>query len=320
MRRAHGATCYTASVSDLAATPYASLDPSTILDAVEHAGFLPTGGLLALNSYENRVYQIELETAPASFVIVKFYRPNRWNRAQILEEHAFSQELVDEELPIVAPLARDGTTLFNYAGYDFALFPRQGGHAPDLEIGDNLKVLARTIARIHAVGSRYPFTARVALNVKRLGEDSRDYLLQNNHLPAELEESYASTTGFLLERMQGSLDNLRVQRIHGDCHMGNLLWRGDTPHFVDFDDTVTGPTIQDVWMLLSGDSEERRSQLETIIKAYETFFDFDYAAIRCIETLRTLRIMHHAAWLARRWEDPAFPIAFPWFGQERYWS
>ncbi len=300
------------------AAPYATLDPNTLLDAIEQAGFEPSGGVVALNSYENRVYQIELEAG--GFIVAKFYRPGRWTDAQIAEEHAFAAELVEDELPIVAPLSRDGRTVFEHQGYRFALYPRQGGHAPDIEVGDNLKVLARTLARIHAVGGRNEFENREPLSIERLGVKSRDFLLQANIIPLELEAAYASTTEHLLQRMQDQYTPLRQIRIHGDCHLGNLLWRDDTPHFVDFDDTVMGPPIQDLWMLLSGERDEQQQQLDTILEAYRMFYDFDQNSLSAIATLRTLRIMHHAAWIARRWEDPAFPLAFPWFAQERYWS
>lgn len=301
-----------------AAAPYATLDPNTLLDAIEQAGFEPSGGVVALNSYENRVYQIELEAG--GFIVAKFYRPGRWTDAQIAEEHAFAAELVEDELPIVAPLSRDGRTVFEHVGYRFAVYPRQGGHAPDIEVGDNLKVLARTLARIHAVGGRSQFETRQPLSIERLGTQSRDFLLQANIIPLELESAYASTTEHLLQRMQEQHTPLREIRIHGDCHLGNLLWRDDTPNFVDFDDTVMGPPIQDLWMLLSGEREEQQQQIDTILEAYRMFYDFDQSSLRAIATLRTLRIMHHAAWIARRWEDPAFPLAFPWFAQERYWS
>lgn len=299
-------------------TPYDALRPETILEALEQVGFEPTGGLLALNSYENRVYQIELEKG--EFVIAKFYRPERWSRAAILEEHGFTAELLDAEISVVAPLQRDGTTLFDYGGFSFAIFSRQGGHPPNLENLDDLEVLSRTIARMHVVGARSKFAHRPDLNSQRLGHDSRSYLLDNHFIPADVEAAYASTTEHLLTRIDAMLGATPHIRIHGDCHMGNVLWRVDTPHFVDFDDCVSGPPIQDLWMLLSGDRPDQTSQLATILDAYTTFFDFDVASLSSVEALRTLRIMHHAAWIARRWHDPAFPNAFPWFDTPRYWS
>lgn len=299
-------------------TPYERLSPDAIISAVESAGFDPTGGLLALNSYENRVYQLELEDG--QFCITKFYRPERWTDAAILEEHAFCAELAAAEISVVQPLSIDGHTLHNYDGFRFTVFPRQGGHPPNLEVEDDLEVLARTIARMHAVGSVRPFEHRVALDIERLGEQSRETVMQSPFLPPELSDAYASTSANLLERIEPLFSDLPQIRIHGDCHMGNILWRDDTPHFVDFDDCVSGPPIQDLWMLLSGEREEQTYQLSVILDAYKEFYEFDTRTLALIEPLRTLRIMHHAAWIARRWNDPAFPLAFPQFAQARYWS
>ena len=302
-------------------TPYADLSPDAILDALEAVGLLPSGGLLELNSYENRVFQLELEDG--SFVVGKFYRPQRWSDEQILEEHRFTRELVDAEIPVVAPIDRNGETLFRHAGYRFAIYPRQGGHPPNLENEDNLRVLARTIARIHAVGSVRRFTHRGDLSVQQLGTESRAFLLEHGFLPPDVEQAYATVTEQLLHRLEQDMARFRrgnEGRIHGDCHLGNVLWRGDTPHFVDFDDCRNGPAVQDLWMLLSGEREERERQLDVILSAYETFQRFDVSSLALIEPLRTLRIMHHAAWIARRWHDPAFPRAFPTFDTSRYWS
>ncbi|MEM8766215.1 MAG: serine/threonine protein kinase [Pseudomonadota bacterium] len=299
-------------------TPYDGLSPDRILDALESAGFLPTGGLLALNSFENRVYQIELEDG--DFVVAKFYRPARWTDAAIREEHAFTLELLDHELPVVAPLVRDAESLFEHDGFRFAVFPRQGGYPPNLEDPDTYTVLARTLARMHEIGAAGHFEHRVTLTAERLGHESRRFLLENNWLPYEMEEAYATITEHLLADIDGRLTGVAVQRIHGDCHMGNVLWRGDTPHFVDLDDCQLGPEIQDLWMLLSGEHHERQAQLNKLLDAYLPFHPLKLATLDLIEPLRTLRIMHHAAWLARRWNDPAFPTAFPWFDTERYWS
>ena len=298
-------------------TPYDGLGADTILDAMESVGYEPTGALLALNSFENRVYQIAMEDG--SFKVAKFYRPERWNRAQILEEHAFTAELADAELPVVIPEARDGDTLFCHDTFEFAVYPRKGGHPPNIENEEDLKVLARTIGRMHAIGATAPFKHRVRFEVQRLGWESRRVLLEENWLPPDMETAYASLTEQLLNRMP-ELDGAPALRIHGDCHMGNVLWREDTPHFVDFDDTVMGPAIQDLWMLLSGEYEERQATMATILEAYEMFHPFPYHTLQWIEALRTLRIMHHAAWIARRWRDPAFPPAFPTFDSQRFWS
>ena len=306
-------------MSAIPETPYAGLSPDLILDALEAAGFEPTGSLLELNSYENRVYQLELEDA--SFVVSKFYRPGRWTEAQIQEEHRFTQELKDAELPVVAPLRVDGSSLFEHAGFRYAVYPRQGGHSPNLEVEEDLKVLARTLARIHAVGALRSFRHRPALSLQRLGVESRSFLLNEGFVPPDMEAAYASITEHLLARLEVSLQGMQTSgRIHGDCHMGNLLWRGSTPHFVDFDDCVNGPPVQDLWMLLAGSRDEPQGQLNLILEAYEAFHHFDPSSLRLVEPLRTLRIMHHAAWLARRWHDPAFPRAFPWFDSPRYWS
>ena len=323
MVRNNQAGCYSAlmQANPNNTAPYDALSPDTILDAIESVGIEPTGSLLALNSYENRVYQVGLESG--EFVIAKFYRPNRWTDAAIAEEHAYTQGLFDDEISVVPPMQIDGTTVFNHADFRFAIFRRQGGHAPNLENQDDLEVLSRTIARLHAVGAQQKFEHRITLTHEHLGTNSRNFLLENNFLPLEMEEAYASVTEHLLkhiEPMMSEMENLPSIRIHGDCHMGNILWRGETPHFVDFDDCLMGPPIQDLWMLLNGGRAEQTGQLATILDAYNDFYDFDVRTLKLIEPLRTLRIMYHAAWIARRWEDPAFPVAFPTFDSVNYWS
>jgi len=302
-----------------ASTPYDTLTPDAILDALESAGFEPNGSLLALNSFENRVYQIGL--ADDSFVVSKFYRPNRWSSEQILEEHAFTHELLAAELSVVAPLSRDGTTLFEHNGFQFALFARQGGHPPEIESEHNLAIMGRTLGRLHAVGAAGSHTLRPQLDWQRMAAQSRHWLLSSNFIPDELLPAYDSVSEHLVRGVETIMSRpARHIRLHGDCHLGNVLWRDDVPHFVDFDDTVTGPAIQDLWMLLSGDTDERSRQLQVLIEAYETFAPFDPAELALIEALRTMRMMHHAAWIGRRWNDPAFPPAFPWFNGGRYWS
>ena len=298
--------------------PYDALTPDAVLDAMESIGLEPTGGLTALNSYENRVYQVALEDG--SFVITKFYRPNRWTDEAIGEEHAFSWGLFDAELSVVPPMRIDGKSLFQHSTFRFAVFPRQGGHPPNLENESDLEVLARSIARLHAFGTTHPFAHRVTLNTERFGHSSRDFLLQNNFIPLEMEDAYRSITEQLLQRITPLMTDSPVTPIHGDCHMGNILWRDDTPHFVDFDDCMGGPPIQDLWMLLNGDRSNQTLQLNLILDAYRDFHDFDVSTLNLIEPLRTLRIMYHAAWIARRWQDPAFPIAFPTFDSVNYWS
>jgi Ser/Thr protein kinase RdoA (MazF antagonist) len=302
-------------------TPYEHLSPDTVLGAIESAGFLPDGRLLALNSYENRVYQVGIEDAKP--LVAKFYRPGRWEDAAILEEHAFSLALAEVEIPVVAPLRnRAGETMLRFDGYRFALFPRQGGRTPELENDENLHWLGRFLGRIHALGAARPFRHRASLEPESFGSQSVEFLLAG-FLPLELEGPYRRLTDELMEVVRelfGQARSCRRIRLHGDCHPGNILWTDDGPHFVDLDDCCMGPAVQDLWMLLSGDPHEARRQLDALLEGYRTFRDFDHRELHLIEALRTLRIIHHAAWLARRWEDPAFPRAFPWFGSHQYWQ
>jgi Ser/Thr protein kinase RdoA (MazF antagonist) len=302
------------------AHPYELLTPDCILDALEDVGFEPSGSLLVLNSYENRVYQVGLEDG--SFVIAKFYRPSRWSDTAILEEHAFSAELRQEEIPIVAPLAVENKTLFEFKGFCFAVFPRQGGRSPELEQPETLIQLGRFIGRIHAVGSRHPFSDRPKLTVQNFGYDSLRYLLDNDFISLEVRANYQQAAEEALQLVEQRYEAImpRNIRLHGDCHPGNLLWRDDAPHFVDLDDCRMGPAVQDLWMLLSGSSDEMSIQFGHILEGYETFFEFDPAELALIESLRTLRLLHYSAWLARRWHDPAFPLHFPWFDSPRYWE
>ena len=300
--------------------PYEQLTPDCILDALEKVGFEPSGSLLALNSYENRVYQASLEDG--RFVIAKFYRPNRWSDAAILEEHAFSDELVQQEIPIVAPLSIKGKTLFEFKGFRFAVFPRQGGRAPELEQPETLKQIGRFLGRLHSVGASRPFNDRPKLTVQNFGFDSLKFLLDNNFISPEVRTNYQHAAEEALQLVSDHYQAIlpRNIRLHGDCHPGNLLWTDSGPHFVDLDDCRMGPAIQDLWMLLSGTNDEMSSQFRNILEGYETFFEFDLAELTLIESLRTLRILHYSAWLARRWDDPAFPLHFPWFNSPRYWE
>lgn len=305
--------------------PFFQLGPDGILNAVESAGLRPDGRLLALNSYENRVYQIGIEDAAP--VVVKFYRPHRWSDAEILEEHAFVRELADAEIPVVAPLVINGRTLLHYRHEDsdfrFAVFPRQGGRTPELDRAGNLEWLGRFIGRIHAIGALKTFDLRPSLDIESFGLEPRDYLLTHDFIPPELREVYAGVTVQALEGVRrcyeraGRVANIRL---HGDCHMGNVLWTDDGPHFVDFDDSRNGPAIQDIWMLFSGERNEMAGQLDDFLAGYEDFKAFDMHELYLVEALRTLRLIHYAAWLARRWDDPAFPAAFPWFNTQRYWQ
>jgi len=305
--------------------PFFQLGPDCILNAVESAGLRPDGRLLALNSYENRVYQIGIDDAAP--VVVKFYRPHRWSDAQILEEHAFVRELADAEIPVVAPLEINGRTLLHYRHEDsdfrFAVFPRQGGRTPELDHAGNLEWLGRFIGRIHAIGALKTFDLRPSLDIESFGLEPRDYLLTHDFIPQELREVYAGVAAQALEgvsRCYGRAGRVAIIRLHGDCHMGNVLWTDDGPHFVDFDDSRNGPAIQDIWMLFSGERNEMATQLDDFLAGYEDFKAFDAHELYLVEALRTLRLIHYAAWLARRWDDPAFPAAFPWFNTQRYWQ
>ncbi|MEM1404964.1 MAG: serine/threonine protein kinase [Pseudomonadota bacterium] len=301
--------------------PFDILTPDAIIDAIEQAGYPCDARLLALNSYENRVYQVGIEDADP--LIVKFYRKGRWTREQVLEEHAFAAELVDAELPIVAPLATEtGETLHQYEGLDYALFPRRGGHAPEFDNFDNLLVLGRTLGRIHAVGASRSFAHRPPLNAQAVFDECRD-LLPEHFLPLDLKTAYVTLLDDLEKEVMPRFEEIEagdLLRIHGDCHGGNILWRDDVANFVDLDDCMSAPAIQDLWMFLSGERHEQELQLAEVIAGYEEFFDFSGRELRWVETLRTLRIVRYAGWLAKRWDDPAFPKAFPWFNSPRYWS
>jgi Ser/Thr protein kinase RdoA (MazF antagonist) len=309
-------------MNDSTQHPFETLTPDFIINAVESRGFVCDGRLLALNSYENRVYQVGIEEAQP--LIAKFYRPGRWNDAQIGEEHAFCFELAGRELPVVAPLAGDdGESLHYYEGFRFALFPRRGGHAPELDNLDNLLILGRLLGRMHLVGATLPFLARPRIDCASFGYASIDFI-SSRFIPPALKTAYDTLTADLMKQVEPLMDyanrHLHWIRVHGDCHAGNMLWRDDAPHFVDFDDTCMAPAVQDVWMLLSGGRAEQTVQLAEILEGYHEFYEFDPRELRLIEALRTLRMIHYSAWLARRWEDPAFPRSFPWFNTVRYWE
>jgi Ser/Thr protein kinase RdoA (MazF antagonist) len=303
-----------------AAAPYANLLPDTVIRCVEQAGFRCNGSIHPLNSYENRVYQIGLDDG---FVVTKFYRPNRWSDAAILEEHEFSLELAAAEIPVVAPFVVDGHSLLEADGYRFAVFPRRGGRWPELSTRDERLWMGRFIGRIHAVGATRPFEHREALSIERFGDESVDFLLSEDWLPEHLVSSYSAIVDELLDEIERIFDqvgNYREIRIHGDCHPGNVLWTDDGPHFVDLDDCMSGPAVQDLWLFLSGSHDDMAGQLADLLEGYSQFSDFDYGELRLIEALRTLRIVHYTAWIARRWGDPAFPRAFPWFTENKYWE
>lgn len=302
-------------------TPYYQLTPSAVIDAVESTGRLSDSRILALNSYENRVYQVGIEDQ--SPVIAKFYRPGRWSDEQIIEDHKFSQELLDKEIPVVAPLKNDdGQTLFVDGPFRFCLYPRVGGHAPELDNLDTIYRLGQFMGRIHAVGKTKSFQHRVTFSIEHMiGKNAE--LIAKDFMPAELLPAYSSLIDDILPKLQeiwSPLDSDSYIRLHGDCHGGNILWRDNSPTFVDFDDAMNGPAIQDLWMFLSGDRNSQLAQLAKLAKGYDMFSSFPARQLPLIETLRTMRIIYHSAWLARRWQDPAFKHSFPWFNTQRYWS
>lgn len=307
--------------SMISAHPYDSLTPDVIIAAVESCGGFSDQRILALNSYENRVYQVGMEEGAP--LIAKFYRPGRWSKAQILEEHEFALELAQAQLPVVPPLVRQGRSLFEYRGFHFALFERRGGRWPELDTRAERVWMGRFLGRIHAVGRRRAFRQRQWLDIARLGTESCAYLLQSGWIPAHLETAYESLSGDLLAGIAevfSAVGELSLLRLHGDCHRGNVLWTHEGPHFVDLDDCLMGPAIQDLWMLLSGSRPEMACQLSQLLEGYLQFAPFEYREVGLIESLRTLRMLHYSAWLARRWSDPAFPAAFPWFIEPRYWE
>jgi Ser/Thr protein kinase RdoA (MazF antagonist) len=320
-------------------TPYADLSPAVVLDALDGVGLRGDGRLIQLNSYENRVFQVFLEDG--GVVVAKFYRPGRWSDAQILEEHAFAAELAAAEIPVAAPLTLHGgaesvhaagvsligPTLGTYASaagaYRFAVSQRIPGRAPELEDPDTLEWIGRFVGRIHAVGARAPFTHRLTLDPGTFGTSNRDWLLSSDLIPPDALPDWRAVTAEAIDAVQAAFAHgpaQRTLRLHGDCHLGNVLWGVDGPHFVDLDDAVNGPATQDLWMLLSGDRAAMTRQLAAVLDGYESFMDFDWRELRLIEPLRTLRIIHHSAWIARRWDDPAFPVAFPWFESPKYWA
>ncbi len=322
-----------------ASTPYAGLTPNLVLDALDGVGLRGDGRLIQLNSYENRVFQIFLEDGQV--VVAKFYRPGRWTDAQILEEHAFATELAAAEIPVAAPwkleasadsLHRDdvgllGPTLARFdrptGAHRFAVCTRMAGRAPDLEDLPTLEWIGRFVGRLHAVGAAGRFAQRETLDVATFGDANRDRLLDADIIPPDALTGWRDVTARALDQVREAFERqgrLRTLRTHGDCHIGNILWTAAGPHFVDLDDTVTAPATQDLWMLLSGDGGAMTRQLAAVLDGYETFMDVDWRELALIEPLRTLRIIHHSAWIARRWEDPAFPIAFPWFESPAYWA
>ena len=315
-------------------TPFASLTPDALLAALESIGLRPDGRLIALNSFENRVYQAFMEEGAPR--VCKFYRAGRWSDAAILEEHAFTSELAARELPVVAPCVIDGRTLHHHGDLRFAVFARQRGRAPEFDSAHTREWMGRFIGRIHAVGALASFAARPAIDIASFGEEPRDFLAEGGFLPRDLADVYFGVVDQALDgvrRCYARAGDVATLRLHGDCHAGNVLWveadesagngvapSGGGPCFVDFDDARSGPAVQDLWMLLSGERGEQVRQLADILAGYEDFREFDPRELHLVEALRTLRLIHYAGWLARRWDDPAFPAAFPWFNTQRYWE
>ena len=302
--------------------PYAELSPVTVLEAVESLGYETDARMFPLNSYENRVYQVGINGKPS--IIVKFYRPERWTTEQILEEHRYTQELVDLEIPVVPPIDfAQGGTLQQFNNFRFSVFEQFLGRPPELDNLDNLLVMGRFVGRIHAVGALHEFKHRIEFTAQRFSVQSRQFLLENDFLSRDMRPAYETVSQDLVDKIQQRFaDHGEVQklRIHGDCHPGNVLWKDETPNFVDFDDTMTGPAIQDLWMMLSGDRNQRQAQLLELVEGYNEFHNFRASELELVEAMRTMRLMNYAAWFARRWEDPAFPKSFPWFNTERYWA
>jgi Ser/Thr protein kinase RdoA (MazF antagonist) len=301
--------------------PYAALTPEVVLDALSALGLRPDGRMLALSSYENRVYQIWLEEdspAAGSSIVVKFYRPERWTEAQIDEEHAFAHELAEREIPVVAPQSSS-----SFGGFRLAVYPRRGGRTPELGDPKTLEWIGRFMGRIHAVGATRRFQHREALTPQSFGHVPRAYLLTTPFIPADLLDAWKAVTQQALQLVDACSERasgVKAIRLHGDCHPGNILWTEDGPHFVDLDDSRMGPAMQDLWMLLSGDRAAMSLQLRAVLDGYEQFMKFDRKELNLLEALRTLRLIHYSAWIARRWDDPAFPAAFPWFNTQRYWQ
>ena len=300
---------------------FSALHPDNILDAIDSIGIRGDGRLLTLNSYENRVYQVGIEDAAP--LVAKFYRAARWTDAAILEEHAFIATLAAREIPVVPAAVFNAHTLHHFNGFRFALFNKQGGRAPELDRAETLQWMGRFIARIHAVGALETYQHRPTLDIQTFGIEPSEFVLAHDFVPSELREVYRGVVTHALDSVRRNFEHageIKNLRLHGDCHVGNVLWTDEGPHFVDFDDSRMGPAIQDLWMLLSGDRAEQTRQFADLLTGYEDFYDFNPREMYLLEALRTLRLIHYSAWIARRWDDAAFPVAFPWFNTQRYWQ
>lgn len=321
--------------------PYQHLTPDFVLDAIESQGWRTDSRILTLNSYENRVYQVGIDEGEP--IIAKFYRPNRWSQAQIEEEHRFCDELANIDLPVVCPLSSPEKTsidaqanhqhtkalptVFEYQGFWFSVSPRRRGQTPNIECNETLQRIGRFLGRLHSVGNSKAFQHRPELSIAEFGHHARRFIVDQAtsgrlNMPDYVRTNYEQTTQLLLEIIEQKFAQTpyRAIRLHGDCHASNWLQRDETLYLVDFDDARMGPAVQDIWMLLSGDDLQQQEQLQQILAGYQLFYDFDNRQLALIESLRTLRLMHYSAWLARRWQDPAFPKHFPWFDTEHYWA
>lgn len=315
------------STDPTSATPshdFAALTPELIIDSVESLNLESDARIFPLNSYENRVYQIGLEEGSAygQKIIGKYYRPNRWSNEQIQEEHDFTRELAELEIPVVAPLQFQQQSLLNYANFRFALYPQKGGRTAELDNAEHLEWIGRFLGRIHLAGASQSFNTRPQISVQSFAIDSAEFLLTNHFIPDYLLDAYQTLSADLIQLLKQRFDTDTSPsiRLHGDCHSGNILWTDKGPHFVDFDDCRSGPAIQDIWMLLCGDRIEQQQQLNHVLDGYFEFAELAPAELRLVEPLRTLRLMHYASWLAKRWQDPSFPMNFPWFNTPNYWE
>jgi len=302
---------------------FSELNPDLILDAIESQQIYPESGLLALNSYENRVYQFLADDKKR--YVVKFYRPERWSREQIQEEHDFTLFLSSKDIPVVAPLQHGGRSLFEHQGYKFCLFPSVGGRMFELDNLDQLEWLGRLLGRFHKASGAQQFQHRFTLKFEQELTSAKQQLQQSDFIPDYLKNTFFHDLDLLIETtLEFSHQDYRVIRLHGDCHAGNLLWQSfdsyDDTIVVDLDDCINGPAIQDIWMMLNGDRQQQTLQLDTIISAYEEFREFDHKEFQLIEPLRARRMINYMAWLAKRWNDPAFPRNFSWFATDKYWE
>jgi len=301
--------------------PYDSLSPDAVLDALDSIGLRGDGRLLALNSFENRVYQMGMEDGPP--MVVKFYRPERWTDAAIHEEHDFVDQLAMNEIPVVPAMKFNGQSLHLFNGFRFSVFAKHGGRAPELDNPETLEWMGRFIGRIHAIGALEDYRHRPVLDIESFGVEPSNFLMEHGFIPMDIIDVYRGVVAQALDGVRRCFDRageVKRIRLHGDCHVGNVLWTDQGPHFVDFDDSRMGPAIQDLWMLLSGERNEMTRQFSDLMAGYEDFYEFVPRELHLVEALRTLRLIHYAAWIARRWDDPAFPVAFPWFNTQRYWQ